>query len=53
MPWREKLKIELNAYVDAARFETARVVSSVLVPIGWNREMNRDEILLTKRTMLV
>ncbi len=30
-----------------------RPAAAVLVPIGWNNETNRDEILLTKRTDLV
>jgi 8-oxo-dGTP pyrophosphatase MutT (NUDIX family) len=30
-----------------------RSISSVLIPIGWNRETEREEIVLTKRTQWV
>ncbi len=48
---------ELRAVLDPPNPENIpkgdRSISSVLIPIGWNKETNREEILLTKRTQWV
>ena len=54
MDWREKLRRNLARHGSVESTPVpASHLTSVLVPIGWNRETRRDEILLTKRTMHV
>jgi 8-oxo-dGTP pyrophosphatase MutT (NUDIX family) len=51
MNWGEKLKPTLVQGDEAV--SASAHLSSVLIPIGFNRLTERDEILLTKRTMTV
>jgi 8-oxo-dGTP pyrophosphatase MutT (NUDIX family) len=52
MHWDEKLKPSL-AQVPTLDSDPGSRLTSVLIPIGHNRLTGQDEILLTKRTMLV
>lgn len=56
MSWREKMRLHLRhdpaAYANP-EIPGSPVLSSVLIPIGHNVPMQRDEIVLTKRTMTV
>jgi len=49
-PWEARLREKLGS-AQPGPLPEAKPFSSVLVPIGWNTETKRDEILLTKRTM--
>lgn len=53
MPWGRALKDLLQNHSCPQLQAFRGVVSSVLIPIGRNRQANRDEILLTKRTLTV
>lgn len=51
-PWEARLREKLGS-AQPGDLPTEKPFSSVLVPIGWNDDTHRDEILLTKRTMSV
>src|SRR3954464_9415454 len=55
MDWGDKLRASLTASGSGIPLvpPTERRLYSVLIPIGRYRENGREEILLTKRTMLV
>jgi len=53
MTWQEALKGYLGTLTWPDDSQKAKGLASVLVPLGWNPEAQRDEILLTKRTTLV
>jgi 8-oxo-dGTP pyrophosphatase MutT (NUDIX family) len=53
MEWHEKLKTKLKPVGAISIADEHSIVSSVIVPIGWNKDTKRNEILLTKRTETV
>jgi len=56
MPWETDLSESLKKRIDPSSWEGSKdlaITSAVLVPIAYNSDRRRHEILLTKRSMLV
>ncbi len=53
MSWAIALKERLSVLTLAESSPPPRLLSSVLIPVGWNAQKNDNELVLMKRTMTV